>query len=367
MTERSQRTPENQRGSSAGPYMLTLCALAAPVSVRFPDASPLRQFKFFMSRAREEENVPPLRLHMGYFESLAEAERWALALRAKYPGAVAMRVPQILLEQPGSGVPVLRAASSVLSAATAPPAPSDPVQASPDCRTLTDTQVMRILDGRRDSQTQPGGEERHAGIALVGPDDSQTRRALKEAVSQGSAVSFAVQLLWSAADIDLTTVPSLSIFRAYTLYKTATTREGRSWYCLRLGFFRDAISAKQVAYYVQKHFASVAVVPVTEAEQAQSAECRVNPTDLSDDFQRSIDEALARDRSSAEARPAGSPARPSPETKPARPQSPPRKAKDGLEQTLEMLAASEMWSDPDSHAETGVRHLKFEIRKTSSG
>ena len=46
--------------------------------------------------------------------------------------------------------------------------------------------------------------------------------------------------------------------------------------------------------------------------------------------------------------------------------TPPAKRRDSLEQTLELLAASEMWNDPESHTETGVRHLNFEIQKRKS-
>src|SRR5262249_18726094 len=47
---------------------------------------------------------------------------------------------------------------------------------------------------------------------------------------------------------------------------------GRKWYGLRLGFFSDAISAKQVAYYVRSEFASVAVVPVSPQERVRASE-----------------------------------------------------------------------------------------------
>src|SRR5208282_5544822 len=97
-------------------------------------------------------------------------------------------------------------------------------------------------------------------IALLRPDDTGTRRALKEAVAQGAPVSFAVQLHWSALPIDLSCVPSLAIFKPYTLYARESRREGRSCYFLRLGFFADPFSAKQVAVQVRSTFASAAVV-----------------------------------------------------------------------------------------------------------
>ena len=65
-------------------------------------------------------------------------------------------------------------------------------------------------------------------------------------------------------------VPPLAIFNAYTLYTTEANREGRTWYGLRLGFFSDAVSAKQVAYYVRSDFKTVSVVPVTTIEKERA-------------------------------------------------------------------------------------------------
>jgi hypothetical protein len=300
--------------------MLTLCELTAPVRMRPPDSESMRQFRFFMSRTRIASGATQLRLHMGYFDSMADAQKWAQTMRAQFPAATAERVPQ-------ADVPV-----------------------------LTDTQVLRVLEARRVTPAPATPEHDVRNISLVGPADTQTKRVLKDAVVQGAPVLFAVQMSESAADIDLASVPSLSIFRAYTLYKTTVTREGRSLHSLRLGFFKDAISAKQVAYYVRSHFPAVAVVPVTEPERQQGSARPIDPGTLSDSFQRSIDEAL---------QPAPKPA-PSSITTRARPAAPAKRPKDSLEQTLELLAASQMWDDPETHSETGVRHLKLEVQKKKS-
>ncbi len=42
------------------------------------------------------------------------------------------------------------------------------------------------------------------------------------------------------------------------------------------------------------------------------------------------------------------------------PRAAPRAA-ETLDQTLEMLAKNEVWADPDSVSDTGVRHLKVEV------
>jgi hypothetical protein len=226
-----------------------------------------------------------------------------------------------------------------------------------DVPVLTDTQVLRVLEARRVTPASATPEHDVRNISLVGPADTQTKRVLKDAVVHGAPVLFAVQMSESAAAIDLSNVPSLSIFRAYTLYTTTVTREGRSLHSLRLGFFKDAISAKQVAYYVRSHFPGVTVVPVTEPERQQGSDTAIDPGKLSDSFQRSIDEAL---------QPAPQPA-PSSITTRARPAAAAAKRpKDSLEQTLELLAASQMWDDPEMHAETGVRHLSLEVQKKKS-
>jgi hypothetical protein len=78
----------------------------------------------------------------------------------------------------------------------------------------------------------------------------------------------------------MTQVPQLAIFSAYTLYGAEGNRDGRRWYGLRLGFFTDAVSAKQVAHYVRADFSTVSVVPVTvrEREQARLAAARAGGT-----------------------------------------------------------------------------------------
>jgi hypothetical protein len=70
--------------------------------------------------------------------------------------------------------------------------------------------------------------------------------------------------------MDISQVPQLAIFSAYTLYGAEGNRDGRRWYGLRLGFFTDAVSAKQVAHYVRSEFSTVSVVPVTARERERA-------------------------------------------------------------------------------------------------
>jgi hypothetical protein len=92
----------------------------------------------------------------------------------------------------------------------------------------------------------------------------------KDAGPSAEKTLFAVQLAWSVQPIDMTSVPQLAIFSAYSLYGAEGNREGRRWYGLRLGFFTDAVSAKQVAHYVRSEFSTVSVVPVTPRERERA-------------------------------------------------------------------------------------------------
>src|SRR5262245_21797733 len=97
-------------------------------------------------------------------------------------------------------------------------------------------------------------------------------QAIKIDVKRNAPVLFAVQLDWSVTPFDMGKVPPLAIFNACTLYTTEANREGRAWYGLRLGFFSDAVSAKQVAYYVRSDFKTVSVVPVTTIEKERATD-----------------------------------------------------------------------------------------------
>lgn len=332
----------------ADPFILTLCRLAAPVVIRPPKAPHLKPFTFFTSRAAQPDGSERLYLHMGYFASLELAQKWAQLMRSAYPNAAAMRAPAALLRKRDSAVPTL-----------APPAPA-PAADEP----LTDTQVMRVLDTRRFT-AEPGDPTVHDSstrIALIRPEDTMVRRVLKEAVAQQAPVSFAVQLMCATDPIDVRSIPSLSIFKAYTLYSTPGTKD-RLWYALRLGFFSDAISAKQVAYYVRSSFESVSVVPIMEEERQRAAAHPLDVATLSesprpkDPAKQRIDDVLKGDSEPAKLMHAA-PVKPAPAA--------PKARKGSLEETLDMLAASEIWTAADSLSETGVRHLKVDVQKRAA-
>jgi hypothetical protein len=318
----SNPNPVYRAQAGTGHFMLTLCRLTAPVSIRPLQSPQLKPFTFFMSRRRQPDGSERLYLHMGYFETLADAERWGEAVRRRYPNAFATIAPV-------------------------------------KDESLTDTQVLKILETRRVSAVQDDVDERNCDqIELLRPDDTGTRQALKEAVIQGAPVSFAVQLHWSAQPIDLSRVPSLAIFKVYTLYATESRRQGCSRYFLRLGFFADPLSAKQVAVRVRSSFASAAVVPVVEQEVTRARQAVMGTSAIPYLVQQRVDPGIDSNGTP------GSPTQSQPLS------DVPRRVSRGaetVEPTVAPLAEREMRTDPDSLSESGVRHLRVEVQEHPSG
>jgi len=268
------------------------------------------------------------------------------------------------------------------------------LDAATDDNNFTDTQVLKYLETRRADGTELSGIDVETGaISLLKPDDTGTRRALKEAVTENAPVWFAVQLQWSVQPVELSRVPPLAIFSAYTLYTVEGSRDGRKWYGLRLGFFSDAISAKQVAYYVRSEFTSVAVVPVSPQERTRASDVdkktelafpkrtRSEPVDEfklidSDDQQGSARPRQAAAKPGAPvahsgpaktAPPAAAAARRAPKAN-GRVRAREARTPQTLEETLEILGAGELEMDNgngETMNETGVRHLRVEVQKNT--
>jgi hypothetical protein len=465
---------------NADTFVINLCSSTTPMALVHPDAPELKRFTFFVSR-RLEDGRERFRLHMGYFETLEEAEDWLSVVRDIYPGAwagetpgkrlrsrvaapaqsvppaapeakiraheepahdialappppapplaahldavtpapvlTAQRPPAPAIESPrdvaasapaGSARAAPRAplsnvrevlaalderdAKRVMPTSTAPRAASDTAQAP---QSLSDTQVMQILEARRPEKPAARGnvDEAPRGIPMLRPDDSGTRRALKEAVLDNAAVSFAVQLQWSGQPMALDRVPPLAIFSAYTLYTVEGSRGGRTWYGLRLGFFGDAIAARQVAQYVRSDFASVAVVPVSPQERGRAASAdhitsAASPAEIPSAMHpeeiKLLDEgSLAAPRIPVTSM--GDAAKPgdglaktgSPAARAAAMRSKKlrgegrtaeRKGPYSLEETLEILGAGNLEIDNGRGElinESGVRHTHVEVRKNS--
>jgi hypothetical protein len=339
--------------AGAGRFMITLCTLAAPVFIRPPQSPQLRPFRFFMSQARQSDGSERLYLHMGYFDTLADAEKWAESVRRHYPRAFATLAPDVLSRPANSEAPSLPHDASYAVV----PQRRDPAPVNDE--SLTDTQVLKILGARRVPIIHDDVDETKLDqIELLRADDTSTRRILKEAVVRGAPVSFAVQLRWSAQPIDLSHVRVLPIFKTHTLYATESRRHGRSRYFLRLGFFGDPISAKQVAVQVRWTYDSAAVVPVVEPEITRAREAGRGASGIP---------YLAAQEVGPLSDSAGAPG--SPASSESLNAAPGRvlESVETFKQRLEPRAEREMWDEPDSLSESGVRHLRVEVQEHLSG
>lgn len=162
-----------------------------------------------------------------------------------------------LLEPPPPRVPV--AVPVVAPAAPQAPAAAAAVPAAPAAKASPPT--LPPLKNPFE------GLENEPEVRLVTPEDTQTLTDIRVDKQNNAPPCFAVQLLWSVSPVDVSTLPHLAIFDAYTLYNVEGNRQGRKWYGLRLGFFSDPNSATQVANYVRSDYKSVAVVPVAVKER----------------------------------------------------------------------------------------------------
>lgn len=102
-------------------------------------------------------------------------------------------------------------------------------------------------------------------------DSTQTIRALTSEELNDNAQDkwFAIQLAASEQPVNLDTMPHLDIFEAYRLYSVATAGSGKIVHSLRLGFFKEAVSAEAVSGYLKTFFASPSVLRISVAEQTR--------------------------------------------------------------------------------------------------
>lgn len=200
-----------------------------------------------------------------------------LELVPDLPRAIPAPIPELEAANDGAARSLSQVRAAIDSLGDTQPAqPARPARAAqPVAATavpaLEGAAVLRLLESAR-----PAPATRIA--APVAPTVMVARvEPAAAARPRAEPALFAVQLLWSVQPIDMGKVPQLAIFSAYTLYGAEGNRDGRRWYGLRLGFFTDAVSAKQVAHYVRSEFTSVSVVPVSVRERARAGAATAKP------------------------------------------------------------------------------------------
>jgi hypothetical protein len=263
--------------------------------------------------------------------------------------------------------PATRAAKPAPAAKQGPTAQrnavaSRPAQGSPQRQALPPRQVLNLLE---------------SGSPRGGTPAQPPMQPVERAAVIGAIQRFAVQIVWSMDPVDLAQVPKLAIFDAYTLYKVQVDRAGRRWYGLRLGFFSDPVSARQVALYARSDFSAAAVVPVSDRECERAEQAAI--TEFPQVEVRKIEDRIplfdepatpARSRTPSTQRPSLSRKGPAPAQAQAqaaeRPAKKPR-AKTTQEMADELVALQDEpdFSGSDPLNDTGVRHLAVNVVKKS--
>lgn len=75
-----------------GRFVINLCSIAAPIPIPQPRSSQLMEYRFFLSHCWEEDRRR-YRLHMGFFPTVAAAQKWLDILRRVYPRAFVSEAP----------------------------------------------------------------------------------------------------------------------------------------------------------------------------------------------------------------------------------------------------------------------------------
>lgn len=103
-------------------FVINLCSSTTPMALAQPKLAELKRYTFFVSR-RLEDGRERFRLHMGYFDSLLQAEELLSVVRDIYPGAWAGEAPGKRLRARAAAV---AAAQPVSPAPAVPPALAPP-------------------------------------------------------------------------------------------------------------------------------------------------------------------------------------------------------------------------------------------------
>jgi hypothetical protein len=128
--------------------------------------------------------------------------------------------------------------------------------------------LMRVRELAKQS-TQ--WRQQHGEVPTL--DTTQTIRTLSknEMEDDGRDKWFTVQLAISDSPANLDTMPRLDIFEAYSLYSVAAMDDGRIRHALRLGFFREEVSAEAVMGYLRTFFNEPLIVRIADAEYERFA------------------------------------------------------------------------------------------------
>jgi hypothetical protein len=162
------------------------------------------------------------------------------------------------------------------SAPAAAPAPSQAAQrAMPVAAVAKSAAPKTIAPLKSPVPTEPAKIAATAAPFTQGDlDSTQTIRALTDAELNDATQDkwFAIQLAVSDQPMNLDAMPHLDIFEAYRPYSVAAAGSGKITHSLRIGFFREHVSAEAVAGYLKTFFSTPSVVRISVAEYTRFKE-----------------------------------------------------------------------------------------------
>ena len=75
-----------------GRFIINLCLVTQPITIQQPRDSQLTRFRFFFSHCWEDGRKR-FRLHLGFFQTIVEAQKWHAILSRIYPDAFVSESP----------------------------------------------------------------------------------------------------------------------------------------------------------------------------------------------------------------------------------------------------------------------------------
>lgn len=169
------------------------------------------------------------------------------------------------------------------STPAAAPAPSQPAQQAMPAAAVAKSAAPKAVAPVKNPTAAPTAAAKVA--ATTAPftqgdlDSTQTIRALTDAELNDETQEkwFAIQLAVSDQPMNLDAMPHLDIFEAYRPYSVAAAGSGKITHSLRIGFFREHVSAEAVAGYLKTFFPTPSVVRISVAEHARFKEPAEKP------------------------------------------------------------------------------------------
>lgn len=128
-----------------------------------------------------------------------------------------------------------------------------------------------LMRARELAKQSSAWREQHGEIPTL--DTTQTIRTLtkKEIDDVSRPKWFIVQLAASDHPVNLDAMPRLDIFEAYNLYSVAIMNGDHIRHALRLGFFREEVSAQAVLGYLKTFFNDPTIERIADAEHDRFA------------------------------------------------------------------------------------------------